>query len=48
MTAYVDHTQPTRRTANRTTAEARFERATDAAPLKDRALEILTQEGVPQ
>jgi hypothetical protein len=35
VTAYVDHTQPTRWTANRTTAEARFERATEPAPLKD-------------
>jgi phage/plasmid-like protein (TIGR03299 family) len=45
IAAYVDHTQPTRRTANRTTAEARFERATEPAPLKDRALELLTQGG---
>jgi hypothetical protein len=30
---------------NRTTAEARFERATEPAPLKDRALELLTQGG---
>ena len=45
VTAYVDYTQPTRRTANRTTAEARFERATEPAPLKDRALELLTQGG---
>ena len=34
-----------RRTANRTPAEARFERATEPAPLKDRALELLTQGG---
>jgi phage/plasmid-like protein (TIGR03299 family) len=45
VTAYVDYTQPTRRTSNRTTAEARFERATEPAPLKDRALELLTQGG---
>jgi phage/plasmid-like protein (TIGR03299 family) len=45
VTAYVDYTQPTRRTTNRTTAEARFERATEPAPLKDRALELLTQGG---
>ncbi len=45
VTAYVDHTQPTRRTTNRTIAEARFERATEAAPLKDRALELLIQGG---
>ncbi len=45
VTAYVDHTQPTRRTTNRTTAEARFERATEPAPLKDRALELLTEGG---
>jgi phage/plasmid-like protein (TIGR03299 family) len=46
VTAYVDHTQPTRRTTNRTIAEARFERAADVAPLKARALELLVQEGV--
>jgi hypothetical protein len=34
-----------RRTANRTPAEAGFERATEPAPLKDRALEVLTQGG---
>ena len=45
VTAYVDYTQPTRRTSNRTSAEARFERATEPAPLKDRALELLTQGG---
>ena len=43
--AYVDHVQPTRRTAGRTVQEARFERATEAQPLKDRALELLTQGG---
>jgi phage/plasmid-like protein (TIGR03299 family) len=42
VTAYVDHQQPTRRRAGRSTAEARFERATQLAPLKDRALELLT------
>ncbi|MEZ5098694.1 MAG: DUF932 domain-containing protein [Thermoleophilia bacterium] len=41
VTAYVDHVQPARRTAGRTLAEARFERATEPAPLKDRALELL-------
>jgi phage/plasmid-like protein (TIGR03299 family) len=46
VTAYVDHTQPTRRTAGRTTAEARFERATEPAPLKDRAVELLTEGGI--
>jgi phage/plasmid-like protein (TIGR03299 family) len=42
VTAYVDHVQPTRRTTGRTEHEARFERATEAQPLKDRALELLT------
>jgi phage/plasmid-like protein (TIGR03299 family) len=46
VTAYVDHTQPTRQTAGRTHAEARFERATEPAPLKDRALELLTEGGI--
>ena len=45
VTAYVDHVQPTRRTAGRTQAEARFERATEAQPLKDCALELLTEGG---
>jgi phage/plasmid-like protein (TIGR03299 family) len=45
VTAYVDHTQPTRQTAGRTHAEARFERATEPQPLKDRALELLTVGG---
>jgi phage/plasmid-like protein (TIGR03299 family) len=45
VTAYVDYTQPTRRTSNRTSAEARFERATEPAPHKDRALELLTHGG---
>jgi phage/plasmid-like protein (TIGR03299 family) len=45
VTAYVDHTQPTRRTSGRTAAEARFERATEARPLKDRALELLAGGG---
>ena len=45
VAAYVDHTQPMRRTANRTPAEARFERATEPAPLKDCALELLTEGG---
>jgi phage/plasmid-like protein (TIGR03299 family) len=45
VTAYVDHVQPTRRTATRTEAEARFERATEAQPLKDRALALLTEGG---
>jgi hypothetical protein len=45
VTAYVDHVQPTRRTAGRTEHEARFERATEAQPLKDRALELLTEAG---
>jgi phage/plasmid-like protein (TIGR03299 family) len=45
VTAYVDHVQPTRRTAGRTEPEARFERATEAQPLKDRALELLTEAG---
>src|SRR5262249_8750375 len=39
VTAYVDHTQPTRQTAGRSHAEARFERATEPQPLKDRAVE---------
>ena len=45
VTAYVDHTQPTRQTAGRTHAEARFERATEPQPLKDRALVLLTAGG---
>jgi phage/plasmid-like protein (TIGR03299 family) len=45
VAAYVDHVQPTRQTAGRTTAEARFERATEAQPLKDRALDVLTGGG---
>src|SRR5829696_9472950 len=46
VTAYVDHTQPTRRTVNRTHAEARFERATEPQALKDRALALLTEGGM--
>jgi phage/plasmid-like protein (TIGR03299 family) len=45
VAAYVDHTQPTRQTASRNHAEARFERATEPQPLKDKALELLTREG---
>jgi len=45
VTAYVDHTQPTRQTAGRTHAEARFERATEPQALKDRALALLTEGG---
>ena len=45
--AYVDHLQPTRTTAGRTREEARFERQTEPAPLKDRALALLI-EGDPQ
>ncbi len=45
VTAYVDHVQPTRRTAIRTESEARFERATEAQPLKDRAFALLTEGG---
>jgi phage/plasmid-like protein (TIGR03299 family) len=45
VTAYVDHTQPTRQTAGRSHAEARFERATEPQPLKDWALELLTEGG---
>src|SRR5215211_5982928 len=45
VTAYVDHVQPTRQTATRTHAEARFERATEPQPLKDRALELLSEGG---
>jgi phage/plasmid-like protein (TIGR03299 family) len=45
VTAYVDHVQPTRQTAGRTHAEARFERATEPQPLKDRALELLSEGG---
>jgi hypothetical protein len=48
LAAYVDHVQPTRQTAGRTTAEARFERATEAQPLKDRALELLAGGGERQ
>lgn len=39
---YHDHQAPVRRTAGRTLDEARFERATAPARLKDRALELLT------
>ena len=45
VAAYVDHTQPTRQTAGRSHAEARFERATEPQPLKDRALAVLTEGG---
>jgi len=45
VAAYVDYTQPTRQTAGRTHAEARFERATEPQPLKDRALALLTEGG---
>ncbi len=45
VAAYVDHVQPTRQTAGRSHAEARFERATEPRPLKDRALELLTEGG---
>jgi phage/plasmid-like protein (TIGR03299 family) len=45
VTTYVDHVQPTRQTAGRAHAEARFERATEPQPLKDRALELLTERG---
>jgi phage/plasmid-like protein (TIGR03299 family) len=45
VAAYVDHTQPTRQTAGRSHAEARFERATEPHPLKDRALALLTEGG---
>jgi phage/plasmid-like protein (TIGR03299 family) len=45
VSAYVDHAQPTRQTAGRSHAEARFERATEPQPLKDRALELLTEGG---
>jgi len=45
VTTYVDHVQPTRQTAGRTHAEARFERATEPQPLKDLALELLTEGG---
>ena len=46
VTAYVDHTQPTRQTPSRTHAEARFERATEPQPLKDAALQLLTEGGI--
>jgi phage/plasmid-like protein (TIGR03299 family) len=46
VTAYVDHAQPTRQTAGRTHEEARFERATEPQPLKDKALELLTEGGI--
>ena len=45
VTAYVDYVQPTRATAGRSHQEARFERATEPAPLKDRALALLTEGG---
>jgi phage/plasmid-like protein (TIGR03299 family) len=43
VAAYVDHVQPTRATVGRSHQEARFERATEPQPLKDRALELLTE-----
>jgi phage/plasmid-like protein (TIGR03299 family) len=45
VTTYVDHVQPTRATAGRSQQEARFERATEPAALKDRALVLLTEGG---
>jgi phage/plasmid-like protein (TIGR03299 family) len=45
VTTYVDHVQPTRATAGRSHHEARFERATEPAALKDRALALLTEGG---
>jgi phage/plasmid-like protein (TIGR03299 family) len=45
VTMYVDHVQPTRATAGRSHQEARFERATEPAALKDRALALLTEGG---
>jgi phage/plasmid-like protein (TIGR03299 family) len=45
VTTYVDHVQPTRTTAGRSHQEARFERATEPAALKDRALALLTEGG---
>jgi hypothetical protein len=45
VAAYVDHTQPTRATASRSHQEARFERATEPAALKDRALALLAEGG---
>ena len=45
VTTYVDHVQPTRATAGRSHQEARFERATEPAALKDRALALLTEGG---
>jgi phage/plasmid-like protein (TIGR03299 family) len=45
VAAYVDHVQPTRATAGRTHQEARFERATEPAALKDAALALLTEGG---
>lgn len=46
VAAYIDHGQPTRQTAGRSHSEARFERATEPQPLKDRALELLTEGGI--
>jgi hypothetical protein len=45
VTTYVDHVQPTRATVGRSHGEARFERATQPAALKDRALALLTDGG---
>ena len=42
---FTDYGQPTRATAGRSHQEARFERATEPAPLKDRALALLTEGG---
>ena len=46
VTVYVDHVQPTRATASRSHHEARFERATEPAALKDSALALLTEGGM--
>jgi phage/plasmid-like protein (TIGR03299 family) len=45
VTTYVDYVQPTRATAGRSHQEARFERATEPAALKDRALALLSEGG---
>src|SRR4051794_136910 len=45
VTTYVDYFQPTRATAGRSHQEARFERATEPAALKDRALALVTEGG---
>ena len=45
VTAYTTHTAPVRATQSRSRGDARFERATSAAPLVDRAVSLLAEVG---